>query len=120
MTTVRPWGKYTILEEGHRFKVKKITVLPGKRLSLQQHHHRSEHWIIIAGTATVTIDSVKRVCHENENLYVPKSTPHQLENPGKLPLEIIEVQIGEYTGEDDIIRLEDPMGDPLTCEIKNS
>ncbi len=109
-TMIRPWGQYTILEEGPRFKVKRIVVHPGHKLSLQLHYHRSEHWIVVSGTANVTIGAEEKLLHENESIYVPKSTLHRLENPGKVPLEMIEVQVGEYTGEDDIVRFEDVYG----------
>lgn len=110
-TTVhRPWGSYTVLEEGLRYKIKKIEVNPGARLSLQLHYHRSEHWVVVQGTAKVTIGENEQLLHENESVYVPKSSVHRLENPGKVPLEMIEVQVGEYVGEDDIVRLEDIYG----------
>jgi mannose-1-phosphate guanylyltransferase/mannose-6-phosphate isomerase len=95
-----------VLEEGPGYKIKRIVVKPGEKLSLQMHHHRSEHWVVIKGTAKVTIGDRVMYVHENESVYVPKSTPHRLENPGKIPLEIIEVQNGEYVGEDDIVRLD--------------
>lgn len=107
LTTYRPWGSYTVLEEGPRYKIKRIVVNPSEKLSLQKHYHRSEHWVVIKGTAKVTIDDKEVFVHENESTYIPKSTLHRLENPGKVPLEIIEVQNGEYVGEDDIIRAED-------------
>ncbi|NOX19768.1 MAG: mannose-1-phosphate guanylyltransferase/mannose-6-phosphate isomerase [Nitrospirae bacterium] len=110
LTTYRPWGSYTILEEGHRYKIKRIVVKPGARLSLQMHHHRSEHWIVVKGTAKVRIGDRDVYIHENESAYVPKSTLHRLENPGKIPLELIEVQNGEYVEEDDIVRFEDTYG----------
>lgn len=103
----RPWGSYTILLEGPRYKIKKITVNPNSSLSLQMHHHRSEHWVVIKGTAKVTLNNEIYHVHENESIYIPKSTKHRLENPGKVPLEIIEVQNGEYLEEDDIIRFAD-------------
>ncbi|NOZ24818.1 MAG: mannose-1-phosphate guanylyltransferase/mannose-6-phosphate isomerase [Nitrospirae bacterium] len=106
----RPWGSYTVLEEGPRYKIKRIEVNPGARLSLQMHFHRSEHWVVVKGTAMVTIGDVKRYIHENESAYVPKSTLHRLENPGKVPVEIIEVQNGEYVEEDDIERFDDVYG----------
>ncbi len=106
----RPWGHYEELLKGDRFKVKKITVLPGKRLSLQMHHHRSEHWIVVKGTAKVTIGKEEMFVHENESVFVPKSVLHRIENVGKIPLEIVEVQTGEYVEEDDIIRIEDDWG----------
>jgi len=109
-TIYRPWGSYTILEEGSRYKIKRIVVNPRERISLQRHHHRSEHWVVVKGTAKVTIDDKTVFVHENESAFVPKSTMHRLENPGKIPLEIIEVQNGEYVGEDDIQRFEDDYG----------
>lgn len=110
ITTYRPWGSYTVLEEGPRYKIKRIMVNPQEKLSLQMHYHRSEHWVVIKGTAKVTIGDKEIFIHENESAYVPKSTLHRLENPGKVPLEIIEVQNGEYVGEDDIVRVEDVYG----------
>ncbi len=110
LTTYRPWGKYTILEESERYKIKKITVNQGSSLSLQRHAHRSEHWIVVKGTALVVIDGRELFIHENESTFIPKSSLHRLSNPGKLPLEIIEVQNGEYVGEDDIERIDDNYG----------
>ena len=110
VTTYRPWGSYTVLEEGERYKIKRVVVNPGEKLSLQKHYHRSEHWVVVKGTARVTIGDREIITHENESAYVPKSTLHRLENPGKVPLEIIEVQNGEYVGEDDIVRIEDYYG----------
>ncbi len=110
LTSHRPWGKFTVLEEGIRYKIKRIVVDPGHRLSLQMHYHRSEHWIVVKGTAKVTIGDKEVLVHENESIYVPKSEVHRLENPGKVALELIEVQVGEYVGEDDIIRLDDIYG----------
>ena len=109
-TVFRPWGSYTVLGEGPEYKLKKITVTPGQRLSLQLHYHRSEHWIVIGGTAKVTIDDNVLMVHENESVFVPPSTKHRLENPGKLMLEIIEVQNGKYLEEDDIVRFDDIYG----------
>ena len=109
-TVYRPWGEYTVLEEGPRYKIKKIVVKPGEKLSLQIHPHWSKHWIVVKGTAKVTIGNNVMYIHENESVYLPKSTPHRLENSGKIPLEIIEVQSGDYVGEDDIIRLDDEYG----------
>lgn len=107
VTVYRPWGSYTVLEEGERYKLKRIVVKPEEKLSLQMHYHRSEHWVVIKGTAKVTIGDKEIFIHENESAYVPKSTLHRLENPGRVPLEIIEVQNGEYVGEDDIVRVDD-------------
>lgn len=109
-TIYRPWGSYTVMGEGPGYKMKKITVNPGGCLSLQMHYHRSEHWIVIGGTAKVTIGEADQMVHENEGVYIPQSTKHRLENPGKIPLEIIEVQNGKYLGEDDIVRFEDIYG----------
>jgi mannose-1-phosphate guanylyltransferase/mannose-6-phosphate isomerase len=107
-TTVhRPWGSYTNLEEGERYKIKRVTVPPDKRLSLQMHHHRSEHWVVVMGTAEVTVGEETYLLHNGESTFVPAGTLHRLGNPGMLPLELIEVQIGEYVGEDDIVRFED-------------
>lgn len=107
VTTYRPWGSYTVLEKGHRYKIKRIVINPGEKLSLQMHYHRSEHWVVVKGSAKVTIGDKEMFIHENESAYVPKSTLHRLENHGKVPLEIIEIQNGEYTGEDDIVRCKD-------------
>lgn len=109
-TMERPWGQYSVLESGDRFKVKRIIVNPGQKLSLQMHYHRSEHWVVVSGTAKVTIGDEEKLLHENESVYISKSTQHRLENPGKVVLEMIEVQVGEYTGEDDIVRFEDVYG----------
>lgn len=110
VTTFRPWGSYTILEEGSRYKVKRIKVSPGAKLSLQLHFHRSEHWVVIKGTAKVRVGEKEMFLHENQSTFVPKSSLHRLENPGKVPLEIIEVQVGEYVDEDDIQRFDDDYG----------
>lgn len=109
-TVYRPWGKFTNLEEGERFKVKRLFVNPGKRLSLQKHLHRSEHWTVVQGTATVEIDDKKFLLRPNESTYIPIGSTHRLTNSGKIPVEVIEVQVGEYLGEDDIIRFEDDFG----------
>lgn len=103
----RPWGWYECLVSGPRFQVKRIVVHPGASLSLQSHHHRSEHWIVVAGTARVTVDDDVRLVSENQSVYIPLGARHRMENPGKLPLTLIEVQTGSYLGEDDIIRYED-------------
>lgn len=105
--SARPWGTYKVLNESNRYKIKKITIDPGKRLSLQYHHHRSEHWVVVKGTAQVTLDGKDTFIHEGESIFVPKNSHHRLANPGKIPLEIIEVQNGEYVGEDDIVRIQD-------------
>jgi mannose-1-phosphate guanylyltransferase / mannose-6-phosphate isomerase len=103
----RPWGSYQSVDMGDRHQVKRIVVKPGGRLSLQKHHHRSEHWIVVRGTARVTVNEAVRIVHENESIYIPIGAVHRLENPGKISLELIEVQTGSYLGEDDIIRIED-------------
>ena len=109
-TVHRPWGSYTVLEEAAGYKIKRIQVNPGEKLSLQLHHHRSEHWVVISGTARVTRGSEVLVLRLNESTFIPVATPHRLENPGLVPLQIIEVQNGEYLGEDDIVRLQDEYG----------
>jgi len=106
-TVYRPWGSYTVLEEGPGYKVKRITVLPHKRLSLQMHYHRSEHWIVIKGMAKVTKGDEIFFLRPQESTFVPPGVVHRLENPGRIPLEVIEVQNGEYIEEDDIVRIED-------------
>ncbi|WP_163329284.1 mannose-1-phosphate guanylyltransferase/mannose-6-phosphate isomerase [Desulfurobacterium thermolithotrophum] len=111
-TVYRPWGSYTELEKGDRYKIKRITVKPGEALSLQFHYHRSEHWVVVKGTAKVILEDEKGelkefFIHENESIYVPKTRKHRLINPGKVSLEIIEVQVGEYVEEDDIVRFDD-------------
>jgi mannose-1-phosphate guanylyltransferase/mannose-6-phosphate isomerase len=103
----RPWGSYQSVDNGDRHQVKRIIVKPGSRLSLQKHHHRSEHWIVVRGAAKVTINDTVKTVHENESVYIPLGAVHRLENPGKILLELIEVQTGSYFGEDDIIRIED-------------
>lgn len=103
----RPWGSYQSLDSGDRYQVKRIVVKKGGRLSLQYHNHRAEHWVVVRGTAKVTLGDQVKVLHENESIYIPMGTPHRLENPGKIDLELIEVQTGSYLGEDDIIRIED-------------
>jgi len=103
----RPWGSYQSVDMGDRHQVKRIIVKPGGRLSLQKHHHRSEHWIVVHGTARVTVNETVKTVHENESIYIPIGAVHRLENPGKISLELIEVQTGSYLGEDDIIRIED-------------
>src|SRR5450755_389672 len=103
----RPWGSYQSVDNGERHQVKRIVVKPGGRLSLQKHHHRSEHWIVVRGAARVTVNDLVKTVHENESIYIPIGAVHRLENPGKILLELIEVQTGSYLGEDDIIRIED-------------
>lgn len=106
----RPWGKYDSVDNGERFQVKRITVKPGAKLSVQMHHHRAEHWIVVSGSAMITIDETTKLYTENQSCYIPIGAVHALENPGKLPLELIEVQSGSYLGEDDIVRFEDKYG----------
>jgi mannose-6-phosphate isomerase-like protein (cupin superfamily) len=103
----RPWGWFESLVVAERFQVKRICVHPGAALSLQSHVHRAEHWIVVAGTARVTVDGESRLLAENQSVYVPLGSVHRLENPGKVPMVLIEVQTGSYLGEDDIIRYED-------------
>lgn len=109
-TTYRPWGGYSSVEEGERFQVKRLFIKPLKRLSLQMHHHRSEHWIVVRGTAEAQIGNETKVIRENQSIYIPQGTIHRLYNPGKILLELIEVQTGSYLEEDDIVRLEDEFG----------
>lgn len=109
-TVGRPWGTYTTLNEGPRFKIKRIEVKPGQSLSLQMHHHRSEHWIVVQGTARVTCGDSTTLVATNESTYIPVGTRHRLENPGVIDLAIIEVQCGDYLGEDDIVRFSDVYG----------
>jgi mannose-1-phosphate guanylyltransferase/mannose-6-phosphate isomerase len=106
----RPWGSYESVEQGDRYQVKRIRVKPGERLSLQMHHHRAEHWIVVRGTAEVTRGEETFMLAENESTYIPLGTTHRLANPGRMPLELIEVQVGAYLGEDDIVRFQDEYG----------
>ncbi|MCS7030676.1 MAG: phosphomannose isomerase type II C-terminal cupin domain [Gloeomargarita sp. SKYG116] len=106
-TELRPWGSFTVLEEGKNYKIKRIEVKPGHRLSLQMHYHRSEHWIVVSGTAKVTCGDKEILLNTNESTFVPPCTPHRLENPGLIDLVLIEVQNGQYLGEDDIVRFQD-------------
>ena len=106
----RPWGHYDSIDAGDRYQVKRICVKPGAKLSVQMHHHRAEHWIVVSGTAKVTKGEQTLLVTENESIYIPLGTVHALENPGKVPLELIEVQSGTYLGEDDIVRFEDRYG----------
>jgi len=107
LTAHRPWGTYTILEDTPGYKIKRIVVKPGKRLSLQKHFHRSEHWIVVSGTATVTVGETVKIVRPNESTYIKMGEIHRLENEGKIDVVLIEAQVGEYTGEDDIVRIED-------------
>jgi len=103
----RPWGYYESVDGGDRFQVKRIVVAPAGKLSLQKHHHRAEHWVVVRGTAEVTVGEQVQTVHENESIYIPIGSVHRLANPGRIALELIEVQTGSYLGEDDIIRLDD-------------
>ena len=109
-TIYRPWGSYTVIDSGAGFKTKRITVLPGKTLSLQFHHHRSEHWVVVSGTASVQIGDSERILAKGESVYIPTGVVHRLANPGKVALHLIESQVGDYLEEDDIVRLEDRYG----------
>lgn len=109
-TVHRPWGTYTILEEGYNFKIKRIEVKPGARLSLQMHHHRSEHWVVVSGAAKVVNGEQELVLNTNESTFIPAEHKHRLENLGTEVLVIIEVQTGSYLGEDDIVRFDDIYG----------
>jgi mannose-1-phosphate guanylyltransferase/mannose-6-phosphate isomerase len=106
----RPWGSYDSIDIGQRYQVKRITVKPGAKLSVQMHHHRAEHWIVVSGTAKVRVGDVEQMITENQSVYIPIGDIHSLENPGKVNLELIEVQSGSYLGEDDIVRFEDKYG----------
>jgi mannose-1-phosphate guanylyltransferase len=106
----RPWGSYDSIDMGERYQVKRITVKPGSKLSVQMHHHRAEHWIVVSGTAKVRIGDQEQFLAENQSVYIPIGEVHSLENPGKVNLELIEVQSGSYLGEDDIVRFEDRYG----------
>jgi len=106
----RPWGYYQDVDSAARYKVKRIVVKPGSMLSLQKHFHRSEHWVVVTGTAEVTLGGDVRIVHENESIYIPIGSIHRLANPGKIPLELVEVQVGSYLGDDDIVRLDDVYG----------
>ena len=106
----RPWGHYEGLIMGDRFQVKQIVVRPGGKLSLQKHHHRAEHWVVVKGTARVQRDAESLILSENQSVYLPLGCIHRMENPGMIPLVLIEVQVGSYLGEDDIVRIEDTYG----------
>jgi mannose-1-phosphate guanylyltransferase/mannose-6-phosphate isomerase len=106
----RPWGSYDSVDNGQRFQVKRLVVNPGATLSLQMHHHRAEHWIVVSGTAEITCDDKVFLLSENQSTYIPVGAKHRIQNPGRVPLHIIEVQSGSYLGEDDIVRFEDNYG----------
>ena len=107
LRSYRPWGYFETLSIGPRFQVKLLHVKPGGKLSMQMHHHRSEHWVVVHGTAMVTVGDSQNLVRENESVYITATQWHRLENPGRVPLELIEVQIGSYLGEDDILRTDD-------------
>jgi mannose-6-phosphate isomerase-like protein (cupin superfamily) len=109
-TVHRPWGQYTVLEKGEGYKIKRIEVNPGGRLSLQLHRHRSEHWVVLSGTARVRVEDRSFEVHPHQSTFIPLSAKHRLENPGPIPLQIIEAQIGDYVEEDDIERFDDDYG----------
>ena len=106
----RPWGSYDSIENGERYQVKRLSVNPGAQMSLQMHHHRAEHWIVVSGTARITRGEETFLLEENQSTYIPIGTKHRIENPGKIMLHMIEVQSGSYLGEDDIVRFEDIYG----------
>tara|TARA_B100000131_G_scaffold226537_1_gene218124 strand:+ start:485 stop:829 length:345 start_codon:yes stop_codon:yes gene_type:complete len=110
MKEKRPWGWYDVIDEGDRYKVKNIEVKPGSSLSLQVHHHRAEHWVVVEGTAMVQLNDAKQLLSENQSTFIPLGCKHRLSNPGKIPLKIIEVQSGPYLDEDDIERFDDNYG----------
>ncbi len=112
VTRIRPWGTVTLLEEGKQYRINRIEVAPGQHISTQMHFHRSEHWVVVSGTARVICAEQETILVQKQSTYVPMGTPHRVENPGVIPLVMIEVQNGEYLGEDDITRLEDA---PSTC-----
>ena len=105
-----PWGWYDVIDQGNRYKVKRIEVYPNASLSLQKHLHRAEHWVVVEGTALVEVEGKETTIHENQSTYIPLGAKHRLSNPGKIPLKIIEVQSGSYVGEDDIERFDDDYG----------
>ena len=110
MKEERPWGWYDVIDEGDRYKVKNIEVKPGSSLSLQVHHHRAEHWVVVEGTAMIQLNNDKQLLSENQSTFIPLGCKHRLSNPGKIPLKIIEVQSGPYLDEDDIERFDDNFG----------
>jgi mannose-6-phosphate isomerase-like protein (cupin superfamily) len=112
----RPWGYYIILEEDKDYKIKKVIIQPGQKLSLQLHYHRSEHWIVVSGFAEVDLNEVQVMLRKGESMFVPIGIKHQLKNPGILPLEVLEVQIGEYLKEDDIVRFPEESFSLMQCE----
>ena len=110
-TRIRPWGTVTVLEEGQRYRINRIELEPGHHISTQIHYHRSEHWVVVSGTAKVVCDGKETILMQKQSTYVPMCTPHRVENPGCIPLVMIEVQNGEYLGEDDIIRFSEDSED---------
>ncbi len=113
-TVYRPWGSYTVLEERANFKIKRLVVNPGAKLSMQMHKHRSEHWVVVSGIATISNNEIEYTLQENQSTYIPQTHRHRLANNGTVPLSIIEVQCGEYVGEDDIVRFDDNYGRLIT------
>ena len=109
-TRTPPWGKVTMLEEGHRYRINRIELNPGQHISTQMHYHRSEHWIVVSGTAKVVFNGEEHLLKQKESTYVPMNTRHRVENPGVIPLVLIDVQNGEYLGDDDIIRFAEEEG----------
>lgn len=107
MIRIRSWGTVTLLEEGNRYRINRIEIEPGQHISTQMHYHRSEHWVVVSGTAKVTCNGEEKTLVQKQSTYVPMCTPHRVENPGVIPLVMIEVQNGEYLGEDDIVRFEE-------------
>lgn len=116
----RPWGSFTVLEEGPRFKVKRLVVKPGAALSLQLHHHRSEHWVVVAGAAQVRNGDSEKCLRPDESLHVPAGTLHRVTNPGSIDCVLVEVQLGDYLGEDDIVRLADDYGRAPRPELQRT
>lgn len=112
-TRTPPWGMVTVLEEGPRYRINRIVIKPGQHMSTQMHYHRSEHWVVVSGTAKVTCNGEERLLRQKESTYVPMNTPHRVENPGVIDLVLIEVQNGEYLGDDDIIRFDEETPIPL-------
>lgn len=113
----RPWGSFEQVDAGTMHQVKRISMIPGKRLSLQYHHHRCEHWVVVNGTATVTVDDKTFLLGPKEHVFIPQGAKHRLENAGKIPLDLIEVQYGGYLGDDDIVRVEDDFDRPETYTL---
>ncbi|MBJ7900000.1 MAG: cupin domain-containing protein [Cyanobacteria bacterium RI_101] len=107
-----PWGTVTVLEEGPRYRINRLVIKPGRHMSAQMHYHRSEHWVVVSGTAKVVCNGEEKLLRQKESTYVPMNTPHRVENPGVIDLVMIEVQNGEYLGDDDIVRFDEPASNP--------